>query len=135
MAKTTIEKITEVEEQIRQFENRRKELIQQQKEEARKERTHRICKRGGLLESMLPDTIPLSDEQFKTFMEKTMLTDFTRRILDGLTAQNAAAAVAPQTAEMAAQGNTTSIAKPAETAQESRTSENADEDNSTRVSG
>jgi len=30
-----------------------------------------------------------------TFMEKTMLTDFTRRILDGLTAQNAAIAAPP----------------------------------------
>jgi len=134
MAKTTIEKITEVEEQIRQFENRRKELIQQQKEEARKERTHRICKRGGLLESMLPDTIPLSDEQFKTFMEKTMLTDFTRRILDGLTAQNAATA-APQTAGAAAQGNTAPTAKPAGTTQESGAGGNVGEDNSTRVSG
>ena len=135
MAKTIIEKIANIEEQIAQYENQKKQLLQQHKEQERKDRTKRLCKRAGLLESLLPDTIPLSDEQFKTFMEKTMLTDFTRRILDGLTAQNAAAAVAPQTAEMAAQGNTTSIAKPAETAQESRTSENADEDNSTRVSG
>ena len=87
MAKTTIEIITEVEEQIRQFENRRKELIQQQKEEARKERTHRICKRGGLLESMLPDTIPLTDEQFNIFLEKTIKTPFALKMLDAVKTQ------------------------------------------------
>ena len=32
----------------------------------------------------------LTDEHFKTFLEKTVLTDQSRRILDGLTAQNAA---------------------------------------------
>ena len=134
MAKTIIEKIANIEEQIAQYENQRKQLLQQHKEQERKERTHRICKRGGLLESMLPDTIPLSDEQFKTFLEKTMLTDFTRRILDGLTAQNAATA-APQNAGTAAQGNTAPAAKPAGTTQESGTGGNVGEGNSTRVSG
>jgi len=90
-------------EQIQLLENQKKRLIQEQKAQERKDRTKRLCKRVWLLESMLPDTIPLSDEQFKTFMEKTMLTDFTRRILDGLTAQNAAAA-ALQTAGTAARG-------------------------------
>ena len=90
-------------EQIQLLENQKKRLIQEQKAQERKDRTKRLCKHVGLLESMLPDTIPLSDEQFKTFMEKTMLTDFTRRILDGLTAQNAAAA-ALQTAGTAARG-------------------------------
>ena len=103
MAKTIIEKIANIEEQIAQYENQKKQLLQQHKEQERKDRTKRLCKRAGLLESLLPDTIPLSDEQFKTFMEKTMLTDFTRRILDGLTAQNAAAA-ALQTAGTAARG-------------------------------
>ena len=43
----------------------------------------------GLFESLVPDTIPLTEEQFKTFLEKTVMTDHARRILDGLTAQNA----------------------------------------------
>jgi len=134
MAKTIIEKIANIEEQIAQYENQKKQLLQQHKEQERKDRTKRLCKRAGLLESLLPDTIPLSDEQFKTFMEKTMLTDFTRRILDGLTAQNAATA-APQTAGAAAQGNTAPTAKPAGTTQESGAGGNVGEDNSTRVSG
>lgn len=30
---------------------------------------------------MLPDTIPLTDEQFKAFLEKTVLTDMSSKIL------------------------------------------------------
>ena len=46
-----------------------------------------------LFRSQLPDTIPLTEEQFKTFLEQTILTDHSRRILDGLTAQNTATAL------------------------------------------
>ncbi len=106
MAKTKTEKIAGIQEQIAQLENQRKRLEQQQKEQERKDRTKRLCKRMGLLESMLPDTIHLTDEQFKSFLEKTVTTEHSRRILDGLTAQHAATA-APQGAETAAQGNAT----------------------------
>ena len=81
MAKTNTEKIADIQEQIAQLENRQKRLIQQQKEQERKDRTRRLCSRAGLLESILPDTIVLSDEQFKIFLKKTLLTDFTRRAL------------------------------------------------------
>ena len=67
----------------------------------------------GLFEKLLPDTIPLTEEQFKTFLEQTVLTEHSRCILDGLTAQNAATAPA-QGAGTAAQGTT----KDAHTAQE-----------------
>lgn len=86
MAKTTTEKIENLQEQIEQLENQRKRLLQQQKEQERKDRTKRLCKRAGLLESMLPETIPLTDEQFKILLEKTLLTDSTRRILSELKA-------------------------------------------------
>jgi len=46
--------------------------------------------RMGFIEKLLPDTIPLTEEQFKTFVEQTIATDHSRRVLDGLTAQNAA---------------------------------------------
>ena len=71
----------------------------------------------GLFEKLLPDTIPLTEEQFKTFLEQTVLTEHSRRILDGLTAQNAATAPA-QGAGAAVQGQTQSTAKTAYTAQE-----------------
>ena len=41
----------------------------------------------GFIEKLLPDTIPLTEEQFKTFVEQTIATDHARRVLDGLTAQ------------------------------------------------
>ena len=71
----------------------------------------------GLFEELLPDTIPLTEEQFQTFLEKTVLTEHSRRILDGLTAQNAAT-TPTQGAGTAGQGNTLPTAKAAYTAQE-----------------
>ncbi|MDD3921552.1 MAG: DUF3847 domain-containing protein [Eubacteriales bacterium] len=127
MAKTKTEKIASLETEIQQLENKRKQLIQAQKKEERNARTKRLCKRMGLFESMLPDTITLTEEQFKTFLEKTVAAEHSRRILDGLTAQNAAAA-ATQDAGAAAQGNANPAAKTAYTPQESREGEDGDED-------
>lgn len=119
MAKTKAEKITSIEEEIRQLENRRRQLVQEQKAQERKDRTKRLCRRMGLFESLVPDTIPLTEEQFKTFLEKTVMSDQARRILDELTARNAPTAPA-QDAETAAQGNTPPAAKTAHTAREDR---------------
>ena len=119
MAKTKAEKIASIQEQIAQLENQRKRLEQQQKEQERKDRTKRLCKRMGLFESMLPDTISLTDEQFKIFLEQTIATEHSRRILDGLTAQKAAAA-APHGAEMMAQGNATAMTEATGAAQGER---------------
>lgn len=134
MAKTKPERIAELQEQITQLENRQKKLIQEQKLQERKDRTKRLCKRMGLFESLLPDTIPLTEEQFKTFLEKTILTDHSRHILDGLTAQNAATA-APHPAGTAAQGNITPPANPIHTAQESGGEREQDGGNGARVTG
>lgn len=134
MAQTKIEKIASIEDEIKQLRERQKQLQQQHNLQERKDRTKRLCRRAGLLESMLPDTIPLTDEQFKTFLEKTILTDQSRRLLDGLTAQNAATA-ATQGAEAAAQGNATPPPKTADTARERREDEGADEGNGARVTG
>ena len=84
--KTLNEQITAAQEEIRQREARLKELLQKHKVQERKERTHRLCERGGYLESIMPDTIPLTAEQFKTFLDKTLLTDHARRILNNVTA-------------------------------------------------
>ena len=112
MAKTKAEKIAGLEEEIRQLENKRRQLIQEQKAQERKDRTKRLCRRMGLFESMLPDTIPLTDGQFQIFLEQTIATEHSRRILDGLTAQNAATAA-------------TAAAEAAHTPQESREDRNA----------
>lgn len=90
MAKSIDARIAEAKLKIEQEQNRMKLLIQKQKKEERNARTKRLCSRMGLFESMLPDTIPLTDEQFKIFLEKTVTNEHSGRILDGLTAQNAA---------------------------------------------
>jgi len=119
MAKTKNEKITSIEEQIRQLENQRKKLLQSQREQERKDRTRRLCQRGGLLESMLPGTIPLSDEQFKSFLEKTVANDFGRRTLE----------------KLAAQGSGASAARPVVLAKDSGADEDTDKGETARVSG
>ena len=134
MAKTKQEKIEGIQEQIAQLENQKKRLIQEQKEKERKDRTRRLCKRAGLLESLLPDTIPLTDEQFKTFLEKTTANDFGRRILDGMTTQKPATD-APQATETAARDNPAPAAKPPQTAQGNATGGSKDGGNGARVTG
>ncbi|MCM1218860.1 MAG: DUF3847 domain-containing protein [Lachnospiraceae bacterium] len=119
MPKTRLEKIAGIEEEIRQLENRRRQLVQEQKTQERKDRTKRLCRRMGLFESLVPDSIPLTEEQFKTFLEKTVAAEHGRRLLDEMTAQNAARAAA-EGAETAAQGNTRPAAKTAHAPQESR---------------
>ena len=81
MALSTAEKIEQQRTKMEQMENELKRLVRRQKEEDRKTRTHRICQRGGFLESLLPDTITLTEARFKTFLEKTVANDFGRRAL------------------------------------------------------
>jgi len=57
MAKSRLEKIESIKTEIAQLENQRKRLLQAEKEQERKDRTKRLCKRAGLLESLLPETI------------------------------------------------------------------------------
>lgn len=126
MAQSKMEKIASIEEEIRQLKERQKLLKQQHNLQERKDRTKRLCKRMGLFESMLPDTIPLTDEQFKTFLEQTAATEQSRRLLDGLTAQNAATAN-PQGAQTATHTDTTPAAKAAYTEPQGGADEDRDE--------
>lgn len=68
MAQSKIKKIASIEEEIRQLKERQRLLKQQHNAQKRKNRTKRLCQRMGFLKSMLPDTIPLTNEQFKLFL-------------------------------------------------------------------
>ena len=85
--KTTAEKIELQKIKMEQAQNEIKRLLRQQRTEERRARTHRICERGGMLEGMLPDTIMLSKERFRAFLEKTVASDFGRRTLTALKAE------------------------------------------------
>ena len=60
-----------IEEEIRQLENKKKRLIQEQKEQEREDRKNWRCKRMGFIEKLLPNTIPLTEEQFETVAERS----------------------------------------------------------------
>jgi len=89
MRKTTEQRIMDTELEIEQLINYKKELLQQQKEEERKARTKRLCERAGYLESILPNTVSLTKEQFQTFLDKTLLTEFARKTLASIGAAQA----------------------------------------------
>jgi len=87
MSRTTIEKIDSIKTQIQQLENERKRLLNQQKEAERKARTKRLIERGAILESLIIGGDKFTNEQIKTFLEKTVQSESARKILDGFIAQ------------------------------------------------
>jgi len=90
MSKTNIEKIEGIQVQIQQLENQRKQLIQRQKSDERKARTKRLIERGAILESLIDGVGTLTNEQVKSFLIKTVQSDYARKILDGVASQDSA---------------------------------------------
>ena len=134
MALTKTEKIENLKKEIAELQNQQKRLIQEQKAQERKDRTKRLCRRMGLFESLLPETITLTDDLFKIFLEKAILTENTRRILDGLTRQTAATPATPS-AGSAARGIPTPAGQLAHTKRDEDADEGQDGGNGARVTG
>jgi len=84
MARTKLEQITEVDEKIRQLESQKKKYIQEHKAQERKDRTKRLIARGAILESIMGDPETLTNEQIKQFLEKTLTTEYSSKILNSL---------------------------------------------------
>lgn len=59
------EKIAKAEEEIKQLQNKRRKLLNQQKSEERKARTRRLIERGAILESFLEHPEQYENEQIK----------------------------------------------------------------------
>ena len=53
---------------IRQYENRSKMLDRRLAIEKRKERNHRLCSRGGFIESIVPELITMTEDEGKDFL-------------------------------------------------------------------
>jgi len=87
MPRTTVEKIEGIQAQIQQLENERKRLMQQKKEQERKDRTKRLIERGAILESLIPGAAEYTNEQIKAFLEKTVGSDSARKILASIASQ------------------------------------------------
>lgn len=90
--KTTTEKIESIKLKIQQLENERKRIMQIQKEADRKARTRRLIELGAILESLISGASDFTNDQIKSFLEKTVQTDYARKILDGFSAQDGEAA-------------------------------------------
>ena len=95
MSKSKLEKAERLEEEIQRLKNEKKIVLQQHREQERKARTHRICKRGALLESILPESVDLTDEQLKILLEKTLQSNFARNRIEEMQSPKKSPAVAP----------------------------------------
>ena len=66
---------------IRQFENREKIIKQKLSVEERKARNHRLCKRGGFMESLVPELIAMPDEDAKAFLRLALTSEPAQEFL------------------------------------------------------
>ena len=66
---------------IRQLENREKIIKQKLSVEERKARNHRLCKRGGFMESLVPELIAMPDEDAQTFFRLALTSEPVREFL------------------------------------------------------
>lgn len=70
---TTLEKLNleleKTEKKLRKAQNDEKALQYQLKKLTRSERTHRLCSRGGMLESYLPYPETITDEEINEFLK------------------------------------------------------------------
>ena len=109
--KTLEQQIAQAQAEIQQRENRLKGLLNKQKDKERKERNHRLCKRMGLIEKYLPDTIPLTDEQFVAFIDEAVANDYGRRKLAFIMSQGAEK-YPPKSMDKVSTNSTTANTKP-----------------------
>jgi hypothetical protein len=91
MSVTKEERITNIETKIAELVKQRKNIIQAQKTAERKARTHRLCKRGGEIEKLLPGIETLTEEEFKAFANITFLTPYSKKELAKILANKAVA--------------------------------------------
>ena len=87
-AKVLAGQVKNLEEEIQQKQNLLKELKNRYRVQEDKERTHRLIERGAILESLVENSEMLTNEQVKSFLVKTIQTDFARKILTQFKEQN-----------------------------------------------
>lgn len=73
--------IEQNEKKIKQYQNREKIIKQQLSREERKERNHRLCSRGGFIESIVPELIAMSDEDAREYFRLAFAASEAREFL------------------------------------------------------
>lgn len=82
------QKIEKAEAKLRQAEHKEKILQCQMKKLTRKERTHRLCTRGAMLESYFPNPESVTDEQVGIILNILFHRSDTERIVEQVLAEN-----------------------------------------------
>ena len=85
--RTRTERISAKRAELIQMQNELKRLEKEEKEAERKARTKRLCRRAGFIESLMPDTIVLSDDRFEWFAKKHFANNYGVKILNELVAE------------------------------------------------
>ena len=68
------DKINDTEERLRQLKNQEQKILKQDIVKRRKGRTHRLIKRGAILESLIKNAEELTDEEIKILLEEATKT-------------------------------------------------------------
>lgn len=76
------QQIEKTEAKLRRAQHREKMLEHQIKTLNRKERTHRLCTRGAMLESHFPHPEAISDGQVNTFLKILFHSSDTRQLME-----------------------------------------------------
>ena len=70
--------------QIDQLKNLKKEVVAKEKAQARKERTRRLIQRGAILEQYLMEPEKLTNEQISEIVKYAFNTPYVREYMKGL---------------------------------------------------
>ena len=76
------QELAKAEAKLRRAQHEEKILERQLKTLTRKERTHRLCTRGAMLESYLPRPEAVTEEQISTFLKLLFRQPYTRQLLE-----------------------------------------------------
>ena len=82
------QEIAKSEAKLRRAEHKEKMLEHQIKKLNRRERTHRLCTRGAMLESHLPHPESVTDEQVSTLLKILFHRSDTRQLMEKILKEN-----------------------------------------------
>jgi len=94
IVKTAEEKLAEKNAKIKRLQKQKQAIISRENAKERKARNHRLCRRHGLLEKLMPDIINITDEQFEAFIRTHIRAKHGRGKLAEIIEKGAEAAAA-----------------------------------------
>ena len=74
----------DIQKQIEQLKNQKKEVLAKERAQARKERTRRLIQRGAILEQYLDNAEDLTNEDVESIVKYAFNTQYVRDLVRGL---------------------------------------------------